>query len=92
MSTFAGKQLTEESVRENLTEFLERRTKSSIGLDQDLFESGLVSSLFALQLVVHLESSFGVEVAGPDLNLDNFRTVLAMTALVLRLRADSVDV
>jgi methoxymalonate biosynthesis acyl carrier protein len=58
-----------------------------VAADVDLFGSGLVSSLFALQLVVHLEQAFGVEVAGPDLTLDNFRTVDAMTALVLRLRA-----
>jgi methoxymalonate biosynthesis acyl carrier protein len=85
-------ELAKESVRTNLTEFLEQRTKSSIDVDQDLFASGLVSSLFALQLVVHLESAFDVEVAGPDLSLDNFRTVRAMTALVLRLRADHIDV
>jgi methoxymalonate biosynthesis acyl carrier protein len=72
-------------VRQNLLNFLERRTKAAIGVDVDLFGAGLVSSLFALELVVHLENAFGVEVAGPELKLDNFRTVEAMTALVRRL-------
>jgi methoxymalonate biosynthesis acyl carrier protein len=47
--------------------------------------------LFALELVVHLENAFGVEVAGPELKLDNFRTVDAMTALVGRLSGSSDD-
>ena len=75
-------------VRANLVAFLEQRTKSPVAPDLDLFGSGLVSSLFALQLVMHLEQEFDVEVTGPDLTLDNFRTVEAMAALVSRLRAD----
>jgi methoxymalonate biosynthesis acyl carrier protein len=74
-----------DGVRRNLMSFLEQRTKQAIAADVDLFATGLVSSLFALELVIHLEQSFGVTVAGPDLTLDNFRTVDAMTALVLRL-------
>lgn len=73
------------TVRTELTAFLEQRTKVPIAGDVDLFAGGLVSSLFALELVTFLEGSFGVVVAGPDLKLDNFRTVDAMTALVERL-------
>lgn len=79
---------TDEAVRENLHEFLQRRTRTAVAADQDLFASGLVSSLFALELVVHVESAFGVTIAGPDLTLDNFRTITAMTALVRRLSGD----
>jgi methoxymalonate biosynthesis acyl carrier protein len=78
--------LTAESIREDLLGFLQQRTKTAWEPDTDLFASGAVSSLFALELVVHLESAFGVSVDGPELTLDNFRTVDAMTALVLRLR------
>ncbi|HWO66205.1 MAG TPA: phosphopantetheine-binding protein [Umezawaea sp.] len=74
-----------ERVRHDLVAFLEQRTKSPVAVDVDLFAAGLVSSLFALELVVHLESTFGVAVAGPELTLDNFRTVEAMAALVVRL-------
>jgi methoxymalonate biosynthesis acyl carrier protein len=51
----------------------------------------LVSSIFAMELVVHLESSYGIAILGGDLKLDNFRTVQRMTALVLRLSADAAD-
>jgi methoxymalonate biosynthesis acyl carrier protein len=75
-----------ESVRANLRSFLGEHLHAPVETDVDLFASGLMSSLFALELVVHVESAFGVTVAGDDLMLDNFRTVDAMTALVLRLR------
>ena len=76
----------DEAVTRDLLAFLQRRTRTQVAADVDLFGSGLVSSMFALELVVHLETAFGVEVCGPDLRLDNFRTVEAMTALVSRLR------
>lgn len=74
------------TVRANLTSFLEQRTKAPVAPDLDLFGSGLVSSLFAMELIVHLENAFGVGVEGEDLTLENFRTVHAMTDLVVRLR------
>lgn len=80
-----------DAVRRGLMSFLEQRTKRAVAADVDLFAAGLVSSLFALELVMHLEQSFGVTVAGPDLTLDNFRTVEAMTALVLRLGGDGSE-
>ncbi|ASW54765.1 phosphopantetheine-binding protein [Plantactinospora sp. KBS50] len=78
---------TAEQIRANLVEFLRSRTRTAVEPDLDLFKSGLVSSLFALELLVHLEGTFGITVGGADLTLDNFRTVLAMTALVQRLAA-----
>ncbi|MFI9360988.1 phosphopantetheine-binding protein [Kitasatospora sp. NPDC053057] len=77
---------TAETIRRNLGEFLAGRTKQTVADDVDLFGTGLVTSLFAMELLVHLEQSFAVTIAGPDLTLDNFRTVDAMTALVLRLK------
>ncbi|MGH3708214.1 MAG: acyl carrier protein [Pseudonocardiaceae bacterium] len=56
-------------------------------MDRDLFASGGLSSLFAMELVVYLEKSCDVVIMGTDLRLDNFRTVRAMTALVCRLQA-----
>ena len=80
-------QLTADSIESALTEFLAEKIKTDVASDQDLFASGLVSSMFAMQLVVHLESAYDIAIIGPELKLDNFRTVQAMTDLVLRLRA-----
>nr|WP_245572383.1 acyl carrier protein [Actinokineospora enzanensis] len=70
-----------------LLEFLASRTKRTWEPDEDLFASGVVSSLFALELVVHLEKAYGVEVEGEYLSLENFRTVNAMEKMVLELQA-----
>jgi methoxymalonate biosynthesis acyl carrier protein len=80
--------LTAEAIESALLNFLSEKIKSSVEPDQDLFASGLVSSMFAMQLVVHLETVYDIAIIGPDLKLDNFRTVAAMTSLVLRLRDD----
>jgi methoxymalonate biosynthesis acyl carrier protein len=78
--------VTAEAVEDALRAFLAERVKTEVALDQDLFATGIVSSMFAMQLVVHLEESYDIAIIGPELKLDNFRTVQAMTRLVLRLR------
>jgi methoxymalonate biosynthesis acyl carrier protein len=78
--------LSAEAIENGLLAFLAERIKTEVAVDQDLFKSGLVSSMFAMQLVVHLEEANDIAIVGPDLKLDNFRTVEAMTSLVLRLR------
>lgn len=75
-----------DAIQAELLRFLETKTRTVVDVEQDLFGSGLVSSLFAMELVVHLENVWDVSVAGPDLKQDNFRSVRRMTDLVLRLR------
>jgi methoxymalonate biosynthesis acyl carrier protein len=79
--------ITAETIEKALLIFLAERLKVEVASDQDLFASGLASSMFAMQLVVHLEESYEIAIIGPELKLDNFRTVQAMVSLVLRLRA-----
>ncbi|WP_329148527.1 acyl carrier protein [Streptomyces sp. NBC_01456] len=43
--------------------------------DHDIFATGSVSSLFAVQLVMWVERTFGVAVQPTDLDIENFRTV-----------------
>ncbi|MET7300536.1 acyl carrier protein [Embleya sp. NPDC005575] len=79
-------ELTVADIERRLGEFLEAKTRMTWEPEVDLFASGAVSSLFAMELVVFVESTFGVAVEGPDLAMDNFRTVRAMSSLVTRLR------
>ncbi|OKI43173.1 methoxymalonate biosynthesis protein [Streptomyces sp. TSRI0281] len=74
------------SVRTDLLRFLERQTGRTWATDADVFGSGGLSSLFAMELVVHLERTYGIAIRGSDLRMENFRTVLRMAALVERLR------
>lgn len=77
--------VTATQIQEALGRFLEESVKTTVAVDQDLFKSGLVSSMFAMQLVVHLEEAYDIAIVGPDLKLESFRTIEAMTDLVLRL-------
>jgi acyl carrier protein len=52
--------------------------------DANLFESGIVNSLFAVQLMTFVERTFGIEVATEDLDIENFKSLNATTAFVLR--------
>ena len=60
--------------------------QASLRDDQDIFSLGFVNSLFAMELVLFLERHGGVEIPNEELDLDNFRTVEAMSALVGRLQ------
>lgn len=77
----------DKAVQTDLTRFLAERTRRNFDPDTDLFDTRGLSSLFAMQIVVHLEKTYGIAIRGGDLRLDNFRTVHAMCALVARLRA-----
>ncbi|MFF5563140.1 acyl carrier protein [Streptomyces sp. NPDC012623] len=74
------------TVQADLLRFLEKRTGRAWTAEADVFGSGGLSSLFAMELVVHLEGAYGIAVRGADLRMDNFRTVGRMTDLVERLR------
>ena len=52
--------------------------------DDDLFESGLVNSLFAVQLMTFIEKTFAIEVGMEDLDIDNFKSLNAAAAFVVR--------
>lgn len=75
-------------IQQDVLTFLDTQTKRSWGPEADLFAAGGLSSLFAMQLVVFLEKTYGIAIRGKDLRLDNFRTVVNMVALVERLRGD----
>ena len=86
MSTDQTAGIAADVIRAELVDHLSSGLKIAVVGDQDLFAEGLVSSMAAMQLVIHLEQNYGIEIAGRDLRLDNFRSVDAMVALVQRLR------
>jgi methoxymalonate biosynthesis acyl carrier protein len=77
---------TEEiAVKESIRRFI----LSSIAIphlkdDDDLFESGIVNSLFAVQLMTYVEKAFSIEVGIEDLDIENFKSLNATTAFILK--------
>lgn len=84
--TTANTSAHDPAVGTTLTAFLAERTGIEPDADLDLFATGVISSMFAMELVVFLEDTYDVEIVGPELSRANFASVRAMSALVLRLR------
>lgn len=55
--------------------------------DANLFESGIVNSLFAVQLMTFLEKTFAIEVGMDDLDIENFKSLNATAAFVQNKKA-----
>ena len=51
--------------------------------DDNLFESGIVNSLFAVQLMTFIEKTFAIEVGLDDLDIENFKSLNATAAFVV---------
>jgi acyl carrier protein len=52
--------------------------------DEDIFSTGFVNSMFAMQLVLFIEQEFQVTIENEDLDFDNFRTINAIVRLLDR--------
>ena len=80
------------SLRAEIREFLGRAFKGhEVGDDDDIFASGFVNSLFAMELIVFIESSYGITIESEDLDLENFRTVAKVAELVEIKRSAAFD-
>jgi methoxymalonate biosynthesis acyl carrier protein len=80
-----------DSVASTIGAYVETKANAPVPHDADLAAAGVLTSMVAMEIVVFLESTFGVSVVGRDLKLDNFRTVDNMVALVTRLRENPDD-
>ena len=72
-----------------IKETVKRFILSSIAIadlddDDNLFESGIVNSLFAVQLMTFIEKTFAIEVEMDDLDIENFKSLNATTAFIVR--------
>lgn len=63
---------------------LENISVEQLDNDFDIFEAGIVNSLFAIELMTFLEKAFGIKVTMDDLDMDNFKSVNATNDFVRR--------
>jgi methoxymalonate biosynthesis acyl carrier protein len=76
-----------EQTKEELRHFIARHLGGrKLQDDEQIFSAGFVSSMFAMQLVMFLEKNFGIAIGNEDLELENFQTITAMSALVHKKR------
>ena len=76
---------TTQSTKETIRNFiLDSINIPDLKDDDNLFESGIVNSLFAVQLMTFLEKSFNIEVTMDDLSMENFESVNSTSSFVER--------
>ena len=52
--------------------------------DQNIFEDGVVNSIFTVELVIFVEKQFNITIENDDLDLANFASVDAIATFVAR--------
>ena len=66
-------------VRKFISRFIGEKTFED---NDNIFEKGLVNSLFAMQLVVFIENEFAIILENNDIEIDNFKDVNSITSLI----------
>ena len=73
-------------IKSTIKEFLQQRIGTEIGFsdEDDIFQLGLVNSLFALELVVFLENTYNIIIENEDLKLEHFSTINNLSDFISR--------
>jgi methoxymalonate biosynthesis acyl carrier protein len=77
MSAQEAKQLIREFINDSIS-------LGNASDDENLFETGIVNSLFAIQLMTFIEKTFQLEIGTDDLDIENFKSISAAAQFVLR--------
>jgi acyl carrier protein len=73
-----------DEIKEQIKSFMGQFISNEVDDDEDIFASGLVNSLFAMQLVLFIEKEFKFKVENEYLDFDNFRTLNAIESFIKR--------
>ncbi len=80
-------------IHQEIRGFVEARMPGlELADDEDIFSLSFVNSLFAMELVLFIEKTFGLQIPNEEIDMNNFRTVGAMVGLVDRLTHPAVNI
>lgn len=57
-------------------------SKAPVGLDDNLYELGILDSLTTVQFIVGIEKRLGIEVPNRDISYDTFRSIREIARLL----------
>ena len=72
-----------EFIKENMDAFYEEEDLSE---DDNIFEKGYVSSLFAMRLLNFIEAKFEVSIPDDMIQLENFKSINSMICMIQQLK------
>lgn len=65
-----------DDIKNQISSFIEANTgEENIDENENIFETGLVNSLFAIELITFIERTFGFKVTIQDLDLERFSSI-----------------
>lgn len=73
---------TEDILRKVKQYILRSVDEQDITEDTDLFETGIIHSLFAIQLVVFIEKAFHLELEEEDMTTENMKSIRTIAKLI----------
>lgn len=88
MNILEATEMTETGIHTTVLNIVEEFIGVEVDGDEDLFDSGLVNSLFAMTLLLQVEQTFAIKVESGDLDLANFRSANAIAGFVQGKLAD----
>lgn len=72
-----------EEIMDKLLAYVTKSTKSKvIDRTDNIFEKGLVHSLFAIQLILYIEKEFDIELEDEDLDFEKIKSIKDIAELV----------
>jgi acyl carrier protein len=72
-----------EEVRKKVRNFIGKYIqKKDLHDEEEILTTGMINSLFAMQLVMFVEKEFQIKVENEDLDFENFDTIKAITKFV----------
>ncbi len=76
--------MIKEYIEENMDAFI----VDEIQDDENIFEKGFVQSIFAVQLLSFIESTFNVSISDDDIQLTNFSTINNIDKLIAKTKGE----
>ncbi len=71
-----------ETVKKTIEVYLKKFIQKEIAADDEIITSGLVNSLFAMQLILFIEKEFDLKIGNEDLDIKNFNSLNAISRFV----------
>ena len=71
------------NIRANLRTFIGGFVKNKAFADsENIFAAGYVNSLFVMQLLLHIEKKYAIEVENEEMDLKNFNSIDSLTHFI----------
>ena len=78
-------------MKDKICTFLSKFFKNyTLKEDEDIFATGYVNSMFAMELVLFVEKEFGIKVENEDLEFENFKSINAIAQMIERKKGSMV--